>query len=117
MVATIGATVDAFLGVIDIGSVDDLQINPTEVERIIAIPVSFFEDNEPEAYRVNITVNPSYVNQAGEEVTIFPAQELGLPERYTKPWGNVMSNIFVYRVEGVTIWGLTARLIRTLLQN
>jgi len=112
VVSSSGTTVDAFLGIIDISSLDDLQINPVEVERIFAIPVSYFENNEPEAYKVNMTVNPSYVNEAGKEVISFPARELGLPERYTKPWGNVMSNVFVYRVEGVAIWGLTARLIR-----
>lgn len=112
VVSTMGATVDAFLGILDLSSLDDLQINHHEVEKVFAIPVSFFEDNEPEAYKVNIAVHPSYVNQAGEEVTIFPAKELGLPERYTRPWGNVMGNVFVYRVEGVTIWGITARLIR-----
>jgi len=112
VVAIMGATVDAFLGVIDISSLDALQINPAEVERVFAIPVSYFEDNEPEAYQVKLTVHPSYVNQDGEEVTSFPAKELGLPERYTKPWGHVASNVFVYRVAGVIIWGLTARLIR-----
>lgn len=112
VVATMGATVDAFLGILDLGSLEDLQINQQEVEEVFSIPVSFFENNEPEAYQVNITVNPSSVNQAGEVVTTFPAKELGLPERYTKPWGNVWGNVFVYRVEGVIIWGLTARLIR-----
>lgn len=112
VIATMGATVDAFLGVIDISSLDDLQINPAEVEKVFAIPVSFFEDNEPEAYKVNVTVHPSYINEAGEEVISLPAKELGLPERYTKPWGNVMGNVFVYRIEGVPIWGMTARLIR-----
>lgn len=112
VVSTMGATVDAFLGILDLSSLDDLQINHHEVEKVFVIPVSFFEDNEPEAYKVNITVHPSYVSQAGEEVTIFPAKELGLPERYTKPWGNVMGNVYVYRVKGVTIWGITARLIR-----
>lgn len=112
VVTTMGAIVDAFLGILDLSSLDDLQINHQEVERVFTIPVSFFEDNEPEVYKVDITVNPSYVNQSGEEVTIFPAQELGLPERYFKPWGHVGSRIFVYRVQGVTIWGMTARLIR-----
>ena len=112
VVATMGATVDAFLGILDLCSLDDLHLNYHEVERVFTIPVSFFEHNEPEVYKVNITVHPSYVNQVGEEVTIFPAKELGLPELYTKPWGNVMSNVFVYRVEGVTIWGITARFIR-----
>lgn len=112
VVATMGATVDAFLGILDLGGLEDLQINHQEVEKVFSIPVSFFENHEPEAYQVRITVNPTSVNQAGEVVTTFPAKELGLPERYTRPWGDVMSNVFVYRVEGVTIWGLTARLIK-----
>lgn len=112
VVATMGATVDAFLAILDLDNLEDLQINLQEVERVFTIPVSYFEEHEPEAYKVKLTVHPSYVNQEGEEVTSFPAKELGLPERYTKPWGNVVSNVFVYRVAGVVIWGLTARLIR-----
>jgi len=112
VVTTMGATVDAFLGILDQGCLENLQINHQEVDKVFSIPVSFFENNEPEAYQVRITVNPTSVNQAGEVVTTFPAKELGLPERYTRPWGDVMSNVFVYRVEGVTIWGLTARLIK-----
>lgn len=112
VVATMGATVDAFLGILDLGSLDDLHLNDQEVDKVFSIPVSFFEHNEPETYQVKITVNPTSVNKAGEVVTTFPAQELGLPERYTKPWGDIMSNVYVYRVEGVTIWGLTARLIQ-----
>lgn len=112
VVSTMGATVDAFLGTLDIESLENLQINHQEVDKVFSIPVAFFENNEPEAYQVRITVNPTSVNQAGEVITTFPAQELGLPERYTRPWGDVMSNVFVYRVEGITIWGLTARLIK-----
>lgn len=107
-----GTTVDAFLGVIDISSLDDLNINPHEVERVFSIPVSYFERTEPEVYQVSITANPSYINKAGKEVILLPAKELGLEEQYTKPWGNIMNNIYVYRVERVTIWGITARLIR-----
>lgn len=112
IIAPMGATVDAFLGIVNIGSLDDLRISPEEVEKVFSVPVSYFEDTEPEAYKVNLIVHPSYTNHAGEEVISFPAKELGLPERYSRPWGNVMSNIFVYRVAGETIWGITARLIR-----
>ncbi len=112
VMSTMGATVDAFLAVLELNSLEDLQINHQEVDKVFSIPVSFFENHEPVAYKVEITVNPSPVNQAGEVVTTFPATELGLPERYTKPWGNILGNVYVYRVEGVTIWGLTARLIR-----
>ena len=112
VVSTMGATVDAFLGILELGSLDDLFINLQEVEKVFTVPVSHFENNEPEVYQVSMSAHPSYVNQAGEEVTIFPALELGLPDRYTRPWGNTMSNVFVYRVEGVVIWGMTARLIK-----
>ncbi|TGE38427.1 CoA pyrophosphatase [Desulfosporosinus fructosivorans] len=112
VVSTMGATADAFLGILELRNLDDLQINLQEVEKVFMVPVSYFEANEPEVYQVNMIAHPSYFNQAGEEVTIFPARELGLPDRYTKPWGNVLSNVFVYRVEEVIIWGMTARLIK-----
>lgn len=112
IISIMGTTVDAFLGVIDISSLEDLNVNPHEVERIFSVPVAYFEKTEPEKYQVSITAHPSYINQAGEEVILFPAKDLGLPERYSGPWGNSMNNIYVYRVAGETIWGITARLIR-----
>ena len=112
VIGAMGTTVDAFLGVIDISSLDDLKLCVDEVERIFTVPVSFFVNTEPELYKVNHRAQPSYINQAGEEVITFPAKELGLPERYTKPWGAMMSNVFVYKVAGETIWGITARLIK-----
>lgn len=112
IVSIMGTTVDAFLGVIDISSLNSLKINSDEVEKMFTIPVSYFEQTEPATYRVNSIIYPSYMNQDGEEIIILPAKELGLPERYTKPWGNVKSNVFVYKAEEGTIWGTTARLIR-----
>lgn len=112
VIGTMGTTVDAFLGIIDISSLDELNINLDEVERIFTVPVSYFVNTAPEVYKVNIRAQPSYINEDGEEVITFPAKELGLPERYTKPWGTIMGNIFVYRVPEETIWGITARLIR-----
>lgn len=115
--SVIGSTVDAFVGVIDINSLDDLNINPDEVEKVFSVPVSYFENTEPEVYRVSITANPSYINHAGEEVVLLPAKELGLPEMYTRPWGNIMNNVYVYKVAGETIWGITARLIRDVISK
>lgn len=112
VVGTMGVTVDAFLATIDIHSLDDLSINLDEVEKVFTVPVSYFENTEPEVYKVNLSVQPSYISPTGEEVITFPTKELGLPERYTKPWGNKIGNVFVYRVAGETIWGITARIIR-----
>lgn len=112
VVGTMGVTVDAFIGTIDIHSLDELKISLDEVEKVFSVPVSYFVNTEPELYKVNLLVQPSYINQAGEEIITFPAKELGLPKRYTKPWGNSGGNVFVYKVEGETIWGITARLIK-----
>lgn len=115
VISNMGTTVDAFLGVMNVKNLEELNINTSEVERIFSVPVSYFEETEPEIYQVCITAQPTYTNQRGEEVVLFPAKELGLPERYTKPWGNSLHNIYVYRVAGETIWGITARLIRDVL--
>jgi len=34
-----------------------------------------------------------------------------LPERYFEPWGNIDRKIYVYQVNGETIWGITAEII------
>ncbi|MDP4128089.1 MAG: CoA pyrophosphatase [Bacillota bacterium] len=110
--ANMGVSVDAFLGIIDIESLGELRINCYEVEKVFTIPVSYFENSAPEVYKVNIVVHPTTYNEAGEEVLLLPVKELGLPERYTRPWGNIKSNIYVYKIEDVTIWGITARIIK-----
>ncbi|AET66434.1 NTP pyrophosphohydrolase [Desulfosporosinus orientis DSM 765] len=117
VISNMGTTVDAFLGILNIKNLEELNINPSEVERIFSVPVSYFEETEPEIYQVCISAQPSYINEAGEEVVLFPAKELGLPERYTKPWGNSVNKIYVYRVAGETIWGITARLIRDVISR
>lgn len=107
-----GATVDAFLSVVDNGGLNQLSINTDEVEEIFTIPVSYFEQTEPEVYQVALKAHPSHLNQNGEEIVSFPVKLLGLPEQYSKPWGNAKRRIYVYHTEKGMIWGLTARLIR-----
>lgn len=104
-----GATVDAFLGIVDIGSLHDLQVNKREVEKVFSVPVSYFENSEPEIIKATYIAQPSYTNQSGAEVS---AEELGLPERYSGPWGKGNYNIYIYRVAGEMIWGMTAKIIR-----
>lgn len=111
VVALMGATVDSFIGVADI-ELDEIKINAEEVESIIIIPVSYFENNEPERHSVKVTVHPSYIDEnTGEEVILLPVESLGLPERYKKPWGNYHQGILVYKTAHGPIWGITARLI------
>lgn len=76
------------------------------------------EDGTPEQTAVRETVEEMGIpaekivdEEAGKEVVLFPARELGLPERYAKPWGNIRHNVYVYKVEQGLIWGITARFI------
>lgn len=112
LVAPMGATVDAFVGVADIRNLDEIKPNKDEVEFVFTVPVSYFETHEPEKYRALLKVHPAEVDEkTGEEVVLFPARELGLPDRYSKPWGGLKHTIYVYQLEQRVIWGITARFI------
>lgn len=118
LVAPLGVTVDAFVGIADIDSLDQLRVNTREVEYVFSVPVSYFEECEPEKYSAMVTIHPSYVDkETGEEVILLPAEQLGLPERYTKPWGGSKYNVYAYRVEKGVIWGITARFIYEIIKK
>ncbi|MDP4144342.1 MAG: CoA pyrophosphatase [Bacillota bacterium] len=110
----IGALVDGYLAVADIDNIDDLKISQDEVDKVFTVPVSFFIKNEPEKYNIKLMAHPSYKDEDGNEITLLPANELGLPETYSKPWGNTRYGIYVYKVKNETIWGITARFIYNL---
>lgn len=112
LIAPMGALVDAYVGIADIQSLDELTPNPDEVAHVFSVPVSFFETHAPECYETLLKVHPVWQDEGtGEEQVLFPARELGLPERYAKPWGGMKHSIYVYRVGQEMIWGITARFI------
>ena len=108
----IGVMVDGYIGVVDIKDINEIQINHSEVESIFSIPVSFFEKNAPEKYYVQIKAHPFIIDKDGKENIILPSKELNLPEVYSRSWGHSTYGIYVYKVRGETIWGLTARFIK-----
>ena len=106
-----GATVDAFIGIVKIG-IEEFCINQREVESVISIPVSYFMIDEPERYSVQIKIHPSYTDkETGEEIILLPSEQLGLPDMYKKPWGSFKYGVFVYKTNYGIIWGITSRLI------
>jgi 8-oxo-dGTP pyrophosphatase MutT (NUDIX family) len=118
MVAPAGATIDAFVGVAAIDSLDDLVISPNEVEEAFTVPVAYFEQHEPRQYFTTLRIEPSYIDsETQQEVVTFPARDLGLPERYWKPWGGIRHPVIVYQVGPRVIWGITARLIADVVQK
>jgi 8-oxo-dGTP pyrophosphatase MutT (NUDIX family) len=98
--------VNGFIGILDIVSIDELRPDPMEVQRVFTIPVEYFRNHPAETYHAELCASP-YSNE-GE--LLFPAAELGLPERYCQPWGTRNYKIYVYRTDPV-IWGITARFI------
>ena len=111
VVALMGVTVDVVIGVADIG-LADMHINRAEVAEAFTLPVSFFENREPETYHVMLKIHPSYIDEeTGEEIVLLPAEELKLPERYRKPWGGYQYRVLAYRTPQGVIWGITARII------
>lgn len=110
MLTPSGIAVDAFIGIADI-STEEIRINEHEVESFFTIPIAYFMDHDPAKYNTKVTIQPSYQNEQGEEVVLFPARELGLPERYWKAWGSFNHEILVYQTEQGIIWGITARFL------
>jgi 8-oxo-dGTP pyrophosphatase MutT (NUDIX family) len=111
LVAPMGVTVDAFVGLISIKSLDELAIDKNEVEKVFLEPMNHFLKQKPEEYTVKLEVHPSYTDENGKKVELLPVQKLGLPSRYSKPWRNGFHRILVYNSTEEVIWGITAEII------
>jgi len=112
ILAPMGAMVHVFIGYSEVMP-QEIRPNAEEVEKAFLIPVSHFQNNPPEIYKVMTEIHPSYIDSATKkEIVLFPTKELGLPERYWNSWGGFKHNVYVYRTDEGTIWGITARIIR-----
>lgn len=111
LVAPMGVTVDAFVGVLSINNLDDLSIDKNEVEKVFLLSVEHFLKQKPEEYSVKVEVHPSYTDENGKKIELLPVQKLGLPLRYSKPWKNGVHRILVYNSSEEVIWGITAEIV------
>lgn len=111
LVAPMGVTVDAFVGVLSINNLDDLSIDKNEVEKVFLVSVEHFLKWKPEEYSVKLEVHPSYTDEKGKKIELLPVQKLGLPSRYSKPWKNGVHRILVYNSTEEVIWGITAEIV------
>jgi 8-oxo-dGTP pyrophosphatase MutT (NUDIX family) len=111
LVAPMGVTVDAFVGILAIKSLDELAIDVNEVEKVFLVPVEHFLKQKPEEYTVKLEVHPSYTDENGKKIELLPVQKLGLPSRYSKPWKNGFHRILVYNSTDDVIWGITAEIV------
>lgn len=111
-----GGLIDVVVGTADAQSAQSCRPNPHEVERTLLVPVRFFEENPPSNYSLRVEIQPEFTDEEGRVRTLFPARELGLPQRYWKPWARDSHVIYVYRYDGETIWGITAGVICRLVE-
>ncbi|NCS90041.1 MAG: hypothetical protein AUK34_12155 [Ignavibacteria bacterium CG2_30_36_16] len=111
LVGPIGVTVDSAIAILKIDDVKTLPIDTNEVEKLFILPVSYFEENPPERFKLNMQVHSTMKDENGIEVELFPVKELQLPEKYHKPWNAGNPGVLVYRTGKGVIWGITASLI------
>jgi 8-oxo-dGTP pyrophosphatase MutT (NUDIX family) len=101
-----GITVDSYVGIVEIKSLHDCNVDKSEVEKIFFIPVSFFENTEPENFTVVTESKLTFYNSGNEE------ENLLLPNKTNdKSYFKNKRKVFVYKAEGEIIWGITARLV------
>ena len=101
---------------LDIKDINELTPDADEVEKLFTLPVEFFKKNKPQVHHVRVEMQPSYTDENGEEVVLFPAKELGLPEKYHNTWGGKLTRILVYETTDPVIWGFTADILHELVK-
>ena len=99
-----GFTLQPVLGVISAEGLDLLRAAPDEVAEVFTVPLSFFMDTKPEVYTYALTA-------AGP--SDFPYGAVGIPADYR--WSGGRVEVPLWRFDGRAIWGMTARIVRSLL--
>lgn len=117
VIAPTGNLVDATVGLVTLPAGVELRPNPMEVTRVLTPELVWFREHGPEIYHIQLQASPEIQTRSGEKRTLFPAAELGLPERYHGTWPGARIPILVYRYDGEVIWGMTARMIRDLVSR
>jgi len=100
-----GITVDPIVAELSIAEINTCIIDKTEVEKVFSVPVKYFEENKPQTYKVLSKINYKMFNENGEEESLIPT------DSKEKSYTENVREVLVYKVNGETIWGITARLV------
>lgn len=103
--------IDAYVGRLYIGSPAELSLNPAEVDSVFTLPFGYFLDNPPAEYAIMIRAYSKLEKGDGSTEILFPAEDLGLPERYHSDWRGKPTKVYVYSNKPHTIWGITAKMM------
>ena len=82
-----------------------LRPSPAEVAEAFTVPVRFFRETPPAVYHYVLTP------QVPED---FPYGDVGIPRDY--PWSGGEVEVPLWRWQGRSIWGMTARIVRDIVQ-
>lgn len=111
LVTPMGIIVETFVGKLEISSIDSLNFDKSEVEKLFLVPLKFFYETEPLVFENRLEIHPFVQDKNGEIINLLPVKELGLPETYALPWRKGKHRVLVYKYEQEIIWGITAELI------
>ncbi|MFV7790857.1 NUDIX hydrolase [Aliarcobacter lanthieri] len=114
---SIGVIIEPFVGKIRKKSIKSMKIDKNEVEKVLLIPLKFFENTKAEVYTLKNQVVPYEIDENGKKIEYFPTKSLGLPKIYHEPWGNKDYKVWVYKWKNEVIWGITAFLIKEFLKK
>ncbi len=117
VIAPTGNLVQVVLGLAHVAGLKSFHPNPEEVTRLLFPPLKWFRDHPPETYHIQLRAFPDVELPDGSREILFPTRELGLPSRYHGAWDGARMPVIVYRYDGETIWGITARIIRDLVDR
>lgn len=93
----------------------DLHPKTDEVDVVFTVPISFFQNTKPEVHLFRQVIQPRFKDSRGK-LHSLPWRQLGLPPRYGGSFSFHTYPVYFYRYAGETIWGITADIIRELLE-
>lgn len=82
-----------------------MTYSPAEVEQVFCVPLSFFQTQEPEQYRITLPVHPP---------KDFPLSRIVGGEHYQ--WRERREDMMFYQYQDWTIWGITAKILQSFAQ-
>lgn len=101
-----GYLIQPVLGLVSAAGLADMRPSAAEVAETFTVPVSFFADTAPETWTYALEPVPP---------ENFPYDEVGIPADYR--WGRGCTEVPVWRYGGHVIWGMTGRMVKTLVST
>lgn len=95
-----GMLLDIYVGYLNILSIEELNFNREEVEKLVVVPLKFFKENKPKIERIGVKNIPE-----------FSAKDYNLPKRYYNSWSGNSRKVYFYNYKDEIIWGMTAEII------